>query len=165
MAAFLTLLVEGMALSFLLLLMCVVGIANGPEKFVVFYEKEIKQRAVALGYTTEAEIKKQRVACSALIAFGSFVLLPLMLYYINGARSFGGIFRDYLIASYIKGAFDKAFIDGWWVQKTNAWVIKGTEDLMPYIPRKLYLKKWLISILSYPICGLLVAAVMSALVS
>ena len=33
-------LIEGIVLCFILLIFCVIGIANGPEKFTVFYEKD-----------------------------------------------------------------------------------------------------------------------------
>ena len=29
---------------------CVIGIANGPEKFTVFYEKNVQEKAIKLGY-------------------------------------------------------------------------------------------------------------------
>ena len=32
---------------------CVIGIANGPEKFTVFYEKDVQDKAIKLGYTTK----------------------------------------------------------------------------------------------------------------
>ena len=35
----------------------------------------------------------------------------------------------------IEGLFDRFFIDWFWVGKTKAWLIPGTEDLMPYIPK------------------------------
>ena len=34
----LMLLMEGIVLCFILLMFCVIGIANGPEKFTVFYD-------------------------------------------------------------------------------------------------------------------------------
>ena len=33
---------EGIVLCFILLIFCVIGIANGPEKFTVFYEKDVQ---------------------------------------------------------------------------------------------------------------------------
>lgn len=51
-------LMEGIVLCFILLMFCVIGIANGPEKFTVFYEKNVQEKAIKLGYTTQKEIKK-----------------------------------------------------------------------------------------------------------
>ena len=55
-------LIEGIVLCFILLIFCVIGIANGPEKFTVFYEKDVQDKAIELGYTTKKDIKKQAVA-------------------------------------------------------------------------------------------------------
>ena len=53
---------EGLILSFWLLLICVVGIANdGPVGLVIFYEQEVQDRAVELGLTTKEKIKKTSV--------------------------------------------------------------------------------------------------------
>ena len=38
------LIVEGVVMCFVLLLVCVIGIANGPVGLVVFYEQEVKNR-------------------------------------------------------------------------------------------------------------------------
>ena len=50
--------IEGIVVCFILLLVCVVGLKNGPEKFAVFYEEDVKARVVELGYTTEKELKR-----------------------------------------------------------------------------------------------------------
>ena len=52
------LLVEGVVMCFVLLLVCVIGIANGPVGLVVFYEQEVKNRVIELGLTTIDRIKK-----------------------------------------------------------------------------------------------------------
>ena len=52
------LLIEGIVMCFVLLFICVVGIANGPVGLVVFYEQEVKERVIALGLTTRERIKK-----------------------------------------------------------------------------------------------------------
>lgn len=46
-------LIEGIMLCFILLIFCVIGIANGPAKFTVFYEKDVQDKAIKLGYTTK----------------------------------------------------------------------------------------------------------------
>ena len=52
------LLVEGVVMCFVLLLVCVIDIANGPVGLVVFYEQEVKNRVIELGLTTIDRIKK-----------------------------------------------------------------------------------------------------------
>lgn len=43
---------EGIVMCFVLLIICVVGIANGPVGMVFFYEKEVQDKVVELGLTT-----------------------------------------------------------------------------------------------------------------
>ena len=56
----------------------------------------------------------------------------------------------------IMGVFDRLYIDWHWVGRTKAWIIPGTEDLMPCIPAKVHLLKWVYTLVLYPACGALV---------
>ena len=58
-----------------------------------------------------------------------FILVPLMVCYINGAREFGDIFILSLFIMYIMGLFDRFFVDWYWVEHTKAWDIPNTEEL------------------------------------
>lgn len=80
-------LMEGIVLCFILLIFCVIGIANGPEKFTVFYEKDVQDKAIKLGYTTKKTIKKQTIISIIVLYLPCFVLVPLMVYYINGQKN------------------------------------------------------------------------------
>ena len=40
------LIIEGISMCFVLLIICVIGITNGPVGLVVFYEQEVKDRVV-----------------------------------------------------------------------------------------------------------------------
>lgn len=64
---------------------------------------------------------------------------------------------------WIMGLFDRFFIDWYWVGKTKAWLIPGTEDLMPYIPRKVLLGKWLSTLVGNPLIAAAVAAVIEGI--
>ena len=57
---FTQILMEGIVFCFILLVFCVVGIANGPERFIVFYEKDVQDRSIELGYNTREEITVMR---------------------------------------------------------------------------------------------------------
>lgn len=50
---------EGLTMCFLMLLVCVVGISNGPVGSVYFFEKNVQDRVVELGLTTKEKIKKR----------------------------------------------------------------------------------------------------------
>ena len=52
------LILEGIVMCFVLLLVCVIGIANGPVGLVLLYEKDVQERVVELGLTTKEKIRK-----------------------------------------------------------------------------------------------------------
>ena len=153
-------LAEGIVMCFVLLIVCVVGIANGPAGLVLLYEKDVQQRAVELGLTTKEKIKKNFVICSIAMFVPLFVLPPIMVYGIIGVTGFWDAFWQMAIILWIQGLFDRLFIDWYWVGKTKAWEIPGTEDLKPYIPAKVLTFKWLSTILLNPLIALIVACVM-----
>ncbi len=154
---------EGVVLCFILLIFCVIGIANGPEKFTVFYEKDVQERAIELGYTTKEQIKKQTILSVIVLYLPCFTLVPLMVCSINGAKEFGEIFIQSVSILYIMGLFDRFFIDWYWVEHTKAWNIPNTEDLKPYIPLKMKIVKWIGTIVGFAIISLIIAIVMSKL--
>lgn len=152
-------LLEGLALCFVLLIVCAVGIANGPVGSVYFYEKDVQERVVELGLTTKEKIKRGNVAASTIIMISIVFFTPAMVYFINGARGFWEIFWQITVVLLIAGLFDRIFIDWFWVGKTKAWLIPGTEDLMPYIPKKTLIIKWAGTIIGFPIIAAIISAV------
>ncbi len=157
-------LLEGIALCFILLIFCVIGIANGPEKFTVFYEKDVQEKAIELGYTTETQIKKQTIISIIVLYLPCFILVPYMVCYINGAKEFSEIFIQSLLIMYIMGLFDRFFVDWYWVEHTKAWDIPNTEDLKPYIPKKMKMFKWFGTIVGFALIALIIAFIMSNII-
>ena len=157
-------LMEGIVLCFILLIFCVIGIANGPEKFTVFYEKDVQDKAIKLGYTTKKDIKKQTIISIIVLYLPCFVLVPLMVCYINGATEFNEIFIQSLLIMYIMGLFDRFFVDWYWVENTKAWDIPDTDDLKPYIPKKKKIFKWLGTIVGFAVIALIIAFIMSNII-
>lgn len=153
-------LIEGIVMCFVLLIICVIGIANGPVGLVVFYEQEVKDRVVELGLTTKENIKKTSIITVAALFIPVLVLVPLMVYGINGAKGFWDGYWQMLAILMISGLFDRIFIDWWWVGHTKAWIIPGTEDLMPYIYGKTLIKKWLGTLVGFPILAAILAGIM-----
>jgi len=144
-------LIEGIVMCFLLLLTLVVGIANGPEGMVVMYEKDVQERTIELGLTTKKKMKKAYIITFLALYLPILFLIPTMVYFINGARGFLDIFWQSAVISLITHLFDRLFIDWYWVGKTKAWDIPGTEDLKPYIPKKILIFKWVATIVLTPI--------------
>lgn len=152
------LVLEGLAMSFWLLLVCVVGIANGPIGLVVFYEKDVKDRVIQLGLTTPEKIKKSAILTSLALFLPVLILVPVLVYFVNGARGFWDGFTQMTVIYLIMNLFDRLFIDWYWVGHTKAWDINGTEDLKPYIPKKTLLKKWLGTIIVFPALSAVIAS-------
>lgn len=155
------LIIEGLAMCFLMLIVCVVGIANGPVGGVYFYEKEVQDRVVELGLTTKEKIKKGYAIAGACLFVPLLILVPAMVYFINGARGFKELFVQILIILLIDGLFDRIFIDWFWVGRTKAWIIPGTEDLMPYVPKKTLIRKWVGTLILFPVLAAILAGIMS----
>ena len=154
------LIIEGIVMCFILLIICVVGIANGPVGLVVFYEQEVKDRVVELGMTTRERIKRISILTMIALFVPMIVLVPLMVYGINGARGFWNGFWQMLVILMISGLFDRIFIDWWWVGHTKAWIIPGTEDLRPYIYGKTLVKKWVGTLVGFPILAAVLTGIM-----
>lgn len=148
-------------MCFILLIICVIGIANGPVGSVYFYEPEVQEKVVELGLTTKEKIKKRYTLAGIALFAPILIFVPAMVYFINGARGFWDVFFQITAILLIVGLFDRLFIDWYWVGKTKAWYIPGTEELMPYIPKKTLMKKWIGTIIGYP----LLAAILSAVIS
>ena len=158
------LLIEGLVMCFLLLIVCVVGIANGPVGLVVLYEDDVQNRVVELGYTTKDKIRKSLIITSIAMFTPVLILTPWMVYGINGAVGFWDGFWQMTVILLIMGLFDRFFIDWYWVGKTKAWVIPGTEDLQPYIPKNVLIRKWLGTVVGFPLIAALIAWVMTLIV-
>lgn len=152
---------ESVFMCFVILLVCVVGIRNGAGKFVAFYEKDVQKRVIELGYTTEKAIKKSTAISALALYLPMLVAVPLMVYYINGARGYWEIFGQITAVYVISCLFDRIFIDWYWVGKTKAWLIEGTEDLMPYIPLKTQLVKWIATLVIHPTLAAMIAWIMT----
>ena len=152
---------EGLVLSFLLLISCVVGKANGAVNMVFLYEKEVQDRVVELGLIDKNKIKKNKNNFMLFGVIPFFILLIIFVYVINKTRGFKEGFIQLLIILIIEGLFDRLFIDWYWVTKTKDWIIEGTEDLMPYIYGKTLIQKWLSVIVGYPILAAIISGVMS----
>lgn len=74
--------------------------------------KDVQDKAIKLGYTTQKEIKKQTIISIIVLYLPCFVLVPLMVCYINGAKEFNEIFIQSLLIMYIMGLFDRFLLIG-----------------------------------------------------
>ena len=148
---------EGLILSFWLLLICVVGISNGPIGLVCFYEKDVQERVIELGLTTKEKIRSATVKAALAMYIPELTVVPAAVYFINGARGFWDGFIQLTAVYMIAVLFDRIFIDVVWVGHTKAWEIPGTEDLKPYIPVKVQIGKWIGCLIMFPLMAAAIA--------
>ena len=146
-------------MCFWLLIVCVVGIANGPVGLVVFYEQDVQDRVVELGLTTKEKIKKISVLSGIALFLPIFTVVSAMVCFLNGAKGFLDVFFQMTAILLIMGIFDRLFIDMYWVGHTKTWIIPGTEDLKPYIPKKSAVKKWIGTLLGFPLLAAIISGI------
>lgn len=155
---------EGIVACFILLIACVVGIANGPVGLVCLYEKEVQERVVELGLISRERIKRNELYFKLFGIIPFFIFVLIAVYGINGSRGFWEGFWQICIILLMEGIFDRLFIDWYWVGKTKTWVIPGTEDLMPYIYGKTLISKWIFTLIGYPMIAAVISGLMMLLI-
>ena len=154
------LVLECVIICFILLVPCVVSIANGVEQAAFLFETDVQDRVVEMGLVTRERLRRnQRIFKTAtLLVMLAFAIWAI--YGINGARGFWSPFWQIYALAMAEGLFDRFFIDWYWVGHTKAWTIPGTEDLKPYIPRKTLIVKWVITIIGNPLIAAALAGIM-----
>ena len=148
---------EGLICCLIVLLSCVIGIANGPVNMVFFYDQKVQDKVVELGLTDKDRIRRNCNIFKYCGILPYFVFVVISVYFINKARGFLEPFIQMTVILFIEGIFDRIFIDWYWVNHTKAWDIEGTEDLKPYIDNAAMMKKCIGTIIGFP----LIAAMLS----
>ena len=150
---------EGLGLGALLVAVCAVGIRKGAVGMVHLYDQKVQERCVTLGLTTKEKIKRNALRFKAICIPMYLAYVLLCVYAINGARTFWDGFWQCLVILSVMNLIDRLGIDGYWVGRTKAWVIPGTEDLMPYISKADKQKKWLFGTMGMAVFSLILAAI------
>ena len=155
---------EGLGLGALLVLVCAVGIRKGAVGMVHLYSPEVQDRCVKLGLTTHEKIKRNALLFKAACVPGYIAYVLVCVYPVNGARGFlAGFWQLFVILS-VMNLIDRFLIDSYWVGRTKAWTIPGTEDLKPYITAKDKAKKWLFGTVGMVGIAAVLAAMMTAFI-
>ena len=153
-------LLEGLGLGVLLILVCAVGIRRGAVGMVHLYSHEVQDRCVKLGLTTHENIKRNALLFKAVCVPGYIAYVLVCVYALNGARGFLAGFWQLLVILSVMNLMDRFLIDDYWVGRTKAWTIPGTEDLKPYITTKDKTKKWLFGTAGMAVISAVLAAIM-----
>ena len=153
-------LLEGLGLGVLLILVCAIGIRRGAVGMVHLYSSEVQDRCVKLGLTTRERIKRNALLFKAVCVPGYIAYVLVCVYARNGARGFFAGFWQLLAILSVMNLIDRFLIDDYWVGRTKAWTIPGTEDLKPYITAKDKAKKWLFGTVGMAVISAVLAAIM-----
>ena len=150
---------EGLGLGALLVAVCTIGIRKGVVGMVHLYDQKVQERCIALGLTTREKIKRNALRFKAICIPVYLAYVLLCVYVINGAQTFwSGVWQCFVILS-VLNLIDRLGIDGYWVGRTKAWVIPGTEDLMPYISKADRQRKWLFGTIGMAVFSLILARI------
>ena len=103
--------IEGMGACFIILLVCVIGIANGAVGLVHMYEKDVRDRAIELELTTEKKIKRNATLFKLVGMLSLLVFVLVSVYAVNGVRNFLDGFWQISVIMLMEGIFDRLFID------------------------------------------------------
>ncbi len=153
-------LLEGIGLGILLILVCAIGIRRGAVGMVHLYSPEVQDRCIKLGLTTREKIKRNALLFKAICVPGYIAYVLFCVYGINGAKGFlAGFWQLFVILS-VMNLIDRFLVDDFWVGRTKAWTIPGTEDLKPYITTKDKAKKWLFGTVGVAVISAALAAIM-----
>lgn len=150
---------EGLGLGALLVAVCAVGIRKGAVGMVYLYDQKVQEWCMALGLTTKEKIKRNALRFKAICIPVYLAYVLLCVYVINGAQTFWSAFWQFFVILSVMNLIDRFGIDGYWVGHTGAWVIPGTEDLMPYISKADKQKKWLFGTVGMAVFALILAGI------
>ena len=153
--------IEGALLGALLVLLCAVGIRKGAVTMVFLYHADVQDRCVQNGLITRERIWQNRKIFKGLGVPLYFTFVLVSVYGVNGARGFWqGFWQLFAILS-VMNLIDRLLIDEYWVGRTKAWDIPGTEDLKPYIDRKDRIGKWLVGTVGFAALSAILSGVMA----
>jgi hypothetical protein len=106
-------------------------VANGPVGGIFFYPKPVQQRALELGLTDEATIRKRKTWFFTALVVGIAALPILFIGVWNRITDFRAAYVQAVILLEIMNWYDGIVVDRIWVKYSKFWRIKGAEDL-PY---------------------------------
>lgn len=85
----------------------------------------------------------------------------IFVYAVNGAKGFCAGFWQLLVILSVMNLIDRFLVDGFWVGRTKAWTIPGTEDLKPYITARDKCKKWIFGTAGMAVISAVLSGIMT----
>ncbi|MDO4334199.1 MAG: hypothetical protein Q4C58_16155, partial [Eubacteriales bacterium] len=154
---------EGLGLGALLVLICAAGIRKGAAGMVHLYSPEVWQRCIEPGLTTRGKIRRNSTIFKAVCIPLYIAYVLTCVYVVNGSRDFLSGFWQIFVILFVMNLIDRFLVDDFWVGHTKAWIIPGTEDLMPYISSADKGKKWLFGTVGIAAISAALAGIMALL--
>ena len=154
---------EGLLLGALLALFCAVGIRNGAVNMVFLYHEDVQERCIENGLITAEKIQRNRKIFKGCGIPAYFLFVLVSVYVVNGTRGFWPCFWQMFAILSIVNLIDRLLIDEYWVGHTEAWIIPGTEDMMPYIDSRDKAMKWLTGTAGFAVLSAVLSGIMTLL--
>lgn len=108
------------------------GVRGAGINGIFFYPKPVQERAVAIGFTDWATIRRKRLRFMIPFFLLLLAALLLMIGLWNGISDFKTAYWQALLFLEVMNWFDGIVIDRLWVGHSKFWIIPGTEDL-PFV--------------------------------
>lgn len=128
-------------------LVCVVARGKNPLNILCFYPKNLKEKAIELGLSTN---KKINIQCLFILLSLTLVMasnLYLIVCIWNKSQSFTSIFLESLFFLQLWNIYDACIMDKLWPEKNDFWMIPEIKHLwspptfkeiffkrLPYVP-------------------------------
>lgn len=153
-----TLLLELCLFCGLFTLLVAIGTGGKAVNMLFFYPDTVQKRAVELGISTEAEIRRRKKIFMFPFLLIMFIALLLIIGLWNKVSDFGSAYLQSLVFLLVMNWYDGIVIDRLWVGKSQFWVIPALKDI-PYIQTwHQVLKKRIIWSIVYAVVAVAVAA-------
>jgi len=147
-------------LIFSLFMWLLVGRGRGVMGGIQYAPKQVQKRVVECGLTTEENIRNQTVCAGLLLVLIDIIVPFLMIYFINGGRSWWEFVWQWCVLIMGQELYDWLAVDLYWVCYTDWWLIPEAQDLN-YLWRdpKIYLKKYIkMYIIVIPVLALILGS-------
>lgn len=136
-------------------------VTNGPVGGIFFYPKPVQQRALELGLTDMATIRKRKKLFFAALLIGVIGLPIFFISICNRVTDFQSAYIQALILLEIMNWYDGIVVDRIWVKYSKFWIIKGTEDL-PYVKsvKRVIIERVIMTLMYIPVAAVIAGMVL-----
>jgi len=148
---------------FVLFMWILVGRGRGPVGGIQYAPEQVQKRVTECGLITQEHIRKQRICASVLLILMDIIVPFMMIYLINGGRSWWAFVWQWCVLIMGQELFDWFAVDIYWVCYTDWWNIPEARDLEylwrdPKTMKKKCRKKYIMVYMSLPVLALIIGS-------